>query len=155
MSFSDHACETKESARPARSKCTGIVSGSYPRNSDVVGLRQFDRVNRKHTSYIGLGILLRPEKLPGIGPQATIWGLYAVFILLLLVSLKRQAAQADAIAPETQSPLPWQRWVLYAVVFAATAHNSLGGFATSSSGNSHSRAASRLQLTEAWVMKRT
>jgi hypothetical protein len=72
------------------------------------------------TQYIGLGILLRPEKLPGIGPQATIWGLYALFILLLLVSLKRQAAQGDVAPPETRTPLPWQRWLLFTVVFVAT-----------------------------------
>jgi hypothetical protein len=72
------------------------------------------------TQYIGLGILLRPEKLPGIGPQATIWGLYAVFILLLVLSLKQQAAQVDTVASEPRTPLPWQRWLLYALVFAAT-----------------------------------
>ena len=72
------------------------------------------------TQYIGLGILLRPEKLPGIGPQATIWGLYAVFILLLVLSLKQQAAQVDTVKPEQRTPLPWQRWLLYALVFAAT-----------------------------------
>ena len=72
------------------------------------------------TQYIGLGILLRPEKLPGIGPQATIWGCYAVFIFLLLLSLKRQAIQCDAVAPERRTPLPWQRWLLYSVVFAVT-----------------------------------
>jgi hypothetical protein len=72
------------------------------------------------TQYLGLGILLRPEKLPGIGPQATIWCLYAVFIVLLVLSLKRQASQVDAAPPETLSPLPWQRWLLYTVVFAAT-----------------------------------
>ncbi|MBM2820924.1 MAG: hypothetical protein HW405_684 [Candidatus Berkelbacteria bacterium] len=36
---------------------TGIVTGSYPRNTGVMGQRQFDPVERKHTSYIGLGIL--------------------------------------------------------------------------------------------------
>jgi hypothetical protein len=72
------------------------------------------------TQYIGLGILLRPEKLPGIGPQATIWGLYTIFILLFLLSLKRQAAQVDAVDPERRTPLPWQRWLLYAVAFAVT-----------------------------------
>ena len=50
------------------------------------------------TQYIGLGILLRPEKLPGIASQATIWGLYAATILLLLLSLKRQAVQVEAVA---------------------------------------------------------
>jgi hypothetical protein len=72
------------------------------------------------TQYLGLGILLRPEKLPGIGAQGTIWGLYAVFIVLLVLSLKRQASQVDAAPPESQLPLPWQRWLLYTVVFAAT-----------------------------------
>ena len=72
------------------------------------------------TQYIGLGILLRPEKLPGVGPQATIWAFYAVFILLLVLSLKRQAAQVDGVAPEGRTPLSWKRWLLYAVVFAAT-----------------------------------
>lgn len=36
---------------------TGIITGSYPRNTGVMGQRQFDPVERKHTSYIGLGIL--------------------------------------------------------------------------------------------------
>jgi hypothetical protein len=72
------------------------------------------------TQYIGLGILLRPEKLPGIVPQANIWGCYGAFILLLLLSLKRQAAQVDAAALESQTPLSWQRWLLFAVVFSLT-----------------------------------
>ena len=72
------------------------------------------------TQYIGLGILLRPEKLPGIGPQATIWGCYAVFILLLVLSLKRQATQGDAVASEGRTPLSWKRWLVYGVVFAVT-----------------------------------
>lgn len=36
---------------------TGIITGSYPRNTGVMGQRQFDPVERRHTSYIGLGIL--------------------------------------------------------------------------------------------------
>ena len=72
------------------------------------------------TQYIGLGILLRPEKLPGIVPQANIWGCYGAFILLLVLSLKRQAAQVDAVAPDPQTPLPWQQWLLFAVVFSLT-----------------------------------
>ncbi|MBI5148255.1 alkaline phosphatase family protein [Candidatus Pacearchaeota archaeon] len=36
---------------------TGIVTGSYPRNTGIIGQRQFDVETRKHTSYIGLGIL--------------------------------------------------------------------------------------------------
>ena len=72
------------------------------------------------TQYIGLGILLRPEKLPGIGSQATIWGCYVVFIVLLLFSLKREATQVDAVVPETRTPLPWQRWLLYATAFTVT-----------------------------------
>jgi hypothetical protein len=72
------------------------------------------------TQYIGLGILLRPEKLPGIVPQAMIWGCYAVFILLLVLSLERQAAQVDAVAPECRTPLPWKRWLLFAAVFSLT-----------------------------------
>jgi hypothetical protein len=40
--------------------------------------------------------------------------------LLLLLSLKRQAAQVDAVAPECRTPLHWKRWLLFAVVFWAT-----------------------------------
>jgi hypothetical protein len=82
------------------------------------------------TQYIGLGILLRPEKLPGIVPQANIWGCYGVFILLLVLSLKRQAAQVDAAAPECRTPLSWKRWLLFAVVFSlpSTAFQSLAVF---------------------------
>lgn len=72
------------------------------------------------TQYIGLGILLRPEKLPGIGPQATIWSCYAVFLALLLLSMRRQMTQGDAVTPERRTPLPWQRWLVYSVVFAGT-----------------------------------
>lgn len=46
---------------------TAIITGSYPRHTDVVGQRQFSRAERKHTSYIGLGIfqqrnILRKER---------------------------------------------------------------------------------------------
>lgn len=72
------------------------------------------------TQYIGLGILLRPEKLPGIGPQAAIWVCYAVFFALLLLSLRRPMAPSDVMAPERRTPLPWQRWLVYSFVFAGT-----------------------------------
>ena len=33
--------------------------------------------------YLALGLLLRPEELPGLGAQATVWAMYALFGLLL------------------------------------------------------------------------
>jgi len=36
---------------------TGIMTGSYPRRTGVMGQRQFAAHQRRHTSYIGLGIL--------------------------------------------------------------------------------------------------
>ena len=38
--------------------------------------------------YVALGVGLRPEQLPGLGAQATVWGLYLVFGGLLLVRLR-------------------------------------------------------------------
>lgn len=33
--------------------------------------------------YLATGLLIRPEAIPGMGAQATIWAMYAVFILVL------------------------------------------------------------------------
>ncbi len=35
---------------------TGILTGSYPRRTGVMGQRQFSRLARRHTSYVGPGI---------------------------------------------------------------------------------------------------
>ncbi len=71
------------------------------------------------TQYLGLGILLRPEALPGIGAQAVIWGLYAMFIWLLCLSLKQKDVQ-QATVLELKGPWPWQRWLLFAVVMTVS-----------------------------------
>jgi hypothetical protein len=39
--------------------------------------------------YVFLGVILRPAVIPGIGPQAVVWAIYAVLFILLYASLKR------------------------------------------------------------------
>lgn len=42
--------------------------------------------------YVGLGIVVRPEALPGLGPQASVWLLYAGAAAGLWLSLRRPRA---------------------------------------------------------------
>lgn len=39
--------------------------------------------------YVGYGVALRPEFLPGVAPQATVWALYLVVGSLLVLRLRR------------------------------------------------------------------
>jgi len=48
--------------------------------------------------YLLLGVLLRPEALPGLWPQLIVWLLYISFILLLVVHLKK-SRQMDCSDP--------------------------------------------------------
>ena len=45
---------------------TGIITGNYPRNSFVMGQRQFNSHDRRYLSYIGLGILSHKKVLNNI-----------------------------------------------------------------------------------------
>ena len=71
------------------------------------------------TQYLGLGILLRPEALPGVAGQALILGLYAMFIFLLCLSLKREDGAKEP-GFDQKEPWPWQRWFLFGVVMTAS-----------------------------------
>jgi hypothetical protein len=45
--------------------------------------------------YVILGVLLNPDLLPGIGPQATVWAMYAFFSFLLYAAVRRSGAVVE------------------------------------------------------------
>lgn len=55
--------------------------------------------------YVALGIGLRPEQLPGIGAQATVWLLYLVFGSLLVLRLRRDRMVGRTAAASRRVPL--------------------------------------------------
>ncbi len=72
------------------------------------------------SQYLGLGLLLNRDKVPGLVGQGAILALYGLFIGLLIASIRRPAAAVEAPAGPV-SPWPWQRWLLFTLVFSATA----------------------------------
>jgi hypothetical protein len=70
--------------------------------------------------YLALGAILRPEALPGIGAQATVWVLYAFFGVLLYLAVRRSrdlgaSEESYGIEPSLR------RWLILAAVFTAGA----------------------------------
>ncbi|NOZ76264.1 MAG: hypothetical protein GXO65_00995 [Euryarchaeota archaeon] len=77
--------------------------------------------------YIVTGAALRPEALPGPGPQLAIWMVYGILFALLYRSLRRsRGASLEAVAGGTAPPL--RECVKLALVFtAASAASSAFG----------------------------
>ena len=71
--------------------------------------------------YIGLGMLLRREALPGLGPQASVWLLYGVFIAGLGLSLRRPRPASIAELQDPPERSSWKLWLALAGVLAVTA----------------------------------
>jgi hypothetical protein len=70
--------------------------------------------------YLALGIILRPEALPGIGAQATIWVLYAFFGILLYLAVRR-SRETDLPEMPYELGLSSRRWFILTVLFIAGA----------------------------------
>jgi len=71
--------------------------------------------------YVGLGIALRRDALPGLGPQATVWLLYAAFIAGLWLSLRRPRPASVLEGQEPPDRFSWRLWFALAAVLAVTA----------------------------------
>lgn len=75
--------------------------------------------------YVFFYFAFNPDKMPGIYPQITIWVLYAFFISMLILSLKK----APAILSSTrQNPDTLFIWVLFCGVFIAAGFISASYF---------------------------
>jgi hypothetical protein len=70
--------------------------------------------------YVALGAILRPEMLPEISAQATIWVLYAFFGTLLYLAVKR-SREMDTTEMPYELGLSTRRWSILTVLFTAAA----------------------------------
>ena len=70
--------------------------------------------------YIALGAILRPEMLPEVSAQATIWVLYAFFGTLLYLAVRRSKETDTAGAPYGLC-LSNRRWLILSILFTAAA----------------------------------
>ena len=68
--------------------------------------------------YVALGAILRPEALPGIGAQATVWVLYAFFGLLLYLAVRR-SRDVDMSRKPYEMEFSTRRWLILTVLFTA------------------------------------
>ncbi len=68
--------------------------------------------------YVALGAIFRPEALPGIGAQATVWVLYAFFGLLLYLAVKR-SRDVDMSKEPYEMGFSTRRWVILTILFTA------------------------------------
>jgi hypothetical protein len=79
--------------------------------------------------YAAFGFTINPEKLPGLGPQAVIWGLYVLFGGLMWLILRRAPMEplvpGDDVLWEARQTA--KRWLPFAVIFivASTASGGL------------------------------
>ncbi len=73
--------------------------------------------------YITTGVILRPEALPGIFPQAVIWMIYTGLFTLFYLSLKRSKATATELV---ETGFSWKNLILLSIVYLI----SLGIFST-------------------------
>jgi len=70
--------------------------------------------------YVALGAILRPEALPGIEAQVTIWVLYAFFGTLLYLAVRR-SKETDYTEVPYEFGLSTRRWSILTVLFTAGA----------------------------------
>jgi hypothetical protein len=70
--------------------------------------------------YVWMGIILRPEALPGLQPQAAVWLMYVVFFFLLLTNLRKTSKLP--LSDKFKAPLGFSwKWVaLLVLIFTLT-----------------------------------
>lgn len=71
--------------------------------------------------YVVLGIGIRPDALPGLGPQASIWLVYVVMIAGLWLALRRPRLPSVVELQDPPDRLSWKLWPALAGVIAVTA----------------------------------
>jgi hypothetical protein len=71
--------------------------------------------------YVVLGIKLLPDSLPGLGPQASIWLVYAVMIAGLWLALRRPRPPSVLELQDPPDRFSWKLWLALAGVLAVTA----------------------------------
>jgi hypothetical protein len=74
--------------------------------------------------YVGLGILIRPEALPGAGPQAGVWLLYAAAVAGLVLSLRQPGPAPLMRLGESPDRFSWRLWLGLAAVLVVTGTGS-------------------------------
>jgi len=70
--------------------------------------------------YVGLGVLIRPEALPGAGPQASVWLLYAAAVAGLVLSLRQPRPAPLFGLGESPDRFSWRLWFGLAAVLVVT-----------------------------------
>ena len=74
--------------------------------------------------YVGLGMLVRPEALPALGPQASVWLLYVAAITGLWLGLRRPRPASLFGHAESPDRFSWRLWFGLATVLVVTATGS-------------------------------
>ncbi len=67
--------------------------------------------------YLIMGLFLRREALPGLLPQAIIWLVYALLIVLFVAHLRRSRRQPPPVSPGEPAPVPWKKLISLAGLF--------------------------------------
>jgi len=72
--------------------------------------------------YVFLGVTIRPQVIPGFGPQAVVWVIYAVLFALLYIRLRKAGLQAigPGLSPQRFS------WLVFLEVSLALTLTSAG-----------------------------
>ena len=74
--------------------------------------------------YVGLGIVIRPEALPGVGPQASVWLLYAAAVGGLVLALGRPRPARLLQRADAPDRFSWRLWFGLAAALVATGTGS-------------------------------
>ncbi|MEK7476151.1 MAG: hypothetical protein AAB152_11050 [Candidatus Coatesbacteria bacterium] len=69
--------------------------------------------------YIVFGIGMRREALPGWGPQAIVWGIYAILFALLFLSLRRSARMTPTRGCDPE-PFSWRAFLAVSLALTLT-----------------------------------
>jgi len=69
--------------------------------------------------YLVLGALLRPEAIPGVGPQATVWALYGFFGLLLYLGVRRSSGVEERPSEPYEVDTSRRRLAILTALFTA------------------------------------
>lgn len=70
--------------------------------------------------YVLLGIILRPEALPGLFPQSIIWLIYAGLIVLLVVHLRKSRRRPSCDGISLPVKFSWTILIILSLLFAGS-----------------------------------